>query len=303
MRPRRHQRRRQAKQHTGKKRKHERKPDHQRRRRSVHRHVLLIGKRQRQQRVSSHVGDRQAQQPARARQQHALRKQLAHNPASRRAQRRANRELRPPSHPAHQQQVGNVGAGHQQHHRGNPLQQLQVVLIPVLHVLDAAAARTQHHVRPWQHLLRARIGKGLQRRKLLLQQSARLRLQPWQRSSRLDAADNVGPLRVRFVKVRRAAHRVHRIHGQKIFRRVGVDAVAIKPFRRNPNQRGRLGIDVKRAPHNLGIARVILLPRVVAHHRGQRRALLVVRIHKQPPRRRRKTKHPKIVAGNKRRRH
>ena len=63
------------------------KADHQRRRRSADRHVLLIGKRKRQQRVGSQIRDGEAEQAADAREKNAFRQQLAHDAAALRAKR------------------------------------------------------------------------------------------------------------------------------------------------------------------------------------------------------------------------
>ena len=145
----------------------------------------------------------------------------------------------------------------------------------------------------------ALIGKCLERRKLLLQQRAGLGLEGRQGSSRLDAADDIRPLGVGIGEVRRADDRIHRIHGQEVLGRIGIDAVPVESLRRNPDDRGRLGIDVKRASHHARVAGIILLPRVIAHHSGNGRALLVVGIHKEPARRRRKTKDAEVVAGDK----
>ena len=48
----------------------------------------------------------------------------------------------------------------------------------------------------------------------------------------------------------------------------------------------------------LGSPAVILLPCVIAHHGGDRCALLVVGIHKQPARRRRKPEDAEVVSGD-----
>jgi len=79
---------------------------------------------------------------------------------------------------------------------------------------------------------------------------------------------------------------IHRIHGKEVFGRIGIDAVSVKSFWRNADNGGRLGIDVKRASHNVRIARVVLLPCVIAHHGGNWRALPIIGIRKEPARRR-----------------
>ena len=153
-----------------------------------------------------------------------------------------------------------------------------MVLVAVLHVLDASASGCKHHVGAGKNLLGALISKCLERRKLLLEQRAGLGLKGAQGGSRLDATDDVGPLRVGIVKVWRANDGVHRIHGKEVFRRIGIDAVAIETLWGYADDGGRLGIDVERASHHARIARIVLLPCVVAHHGSDGRALLVVAV-------------------------
>ena len=64
-------------------------------------------------------------------------------------------------------------------------------------------------MRSRQRLLVALGLKHLERRELLAEQTAGLGLQGGQRYTRLNAADNVGPLDFGIVQVRRANDRVH----------------------------------------------------------------------------------------------
>ena len=80
-----HQRRRKAKEDARNQRKRKGKADDQRRRRSSDRHVVLIRKGERQQRVRSEIGDGEAEQAAHTREKNAFRKKLAHNTAALRA--------------------------------------------------------------------------------------------------------------------------------------------------------------------------------------------------------------------------
>ena len=149
-----------------------------------------------------------------------------------------------------------------------------------------------------ENLLRTLIRKCLQRRKLLSEQCAGFGLEGRQGGSRLHAADDVGPLRVGIGEVRCADDFIHRIHGKEVFGRIGIDAVSVKSLWRNADNGGRLRIDVKRASNNVRIACVVLLPCVIAHHGGNRRALPIVGIRKEPARRRRKTKDAEVIAGD-----
>ena len=82
-----HQRRREAEEDASHKRKRKGEADDQRRRRSGDRHVVLIGKGERQQRVRSEIGDGEAEQAADTREKNAFRQQLAHDAAALRAER------------------------------------------------------------------------------------------------------------------------------------------------------------------------------------------------------------------------
>ena len=135
------------------------------RRRCIDRHVVLIRKGECQQRVRSEVGDGEAEQAAHTREKDAFRKKLAHNAAALRAKRRANGQFSFAAHAAHQQQVGDIGAGDEKNQRGDPLQQLQVVLVIALHVLNTAAAGSEHYMGAGKNLLGALICKCLERLK------------------------------------------------------------------------------------------------------------------------------------------
>ena len=80
-----HQRRRKPKEDARHERKHKGKADDQGRRRSMDRHILLVRKGERQQRVRSEIGNGEAEQAAHTREKNAFRKQLAHNTAALRA--------------------------------------------------------------------------------------------------------------------------------------------------------------------------------------------------------------------------
>ena len=127
--------------------------------------------------MRSEIGNSEGEQAAHSREKNAFGKKLAHNTATLRAECCADAKLRAAANPAHQQQVGDVGAGHEKNQRNDPLQQLQVVLVIGLHVLNTAAAGSEHYVRTGKNLLGALIGKCLERRKGLLEQRAGLGLE------------------------------------------------------------------------------------------------------------------------------
>ena len=214
---------------------------------------MLIRKSECQQRVRSEIGDSEAEQAAHSREKNAFGKKLPHNAATLRAQCCADAKLRAAAHAAHQQQIGDIRAGDEKNQCGDPLQQLQVVLVIFLHVLNTAASRSEHYVGAGKNLLGALIGKCLERCICLLEQRARLSLKCRQRSSRLNAADDVGPLSIRIIEVRCTDDCIHRIHRKEVLRRIGIDAITVKSLWRNTNDCGWLGIDVKRwLPTTLG---------------------------------------------------
>src|SRR5262249_2809968 len=118
LRPRRHHRWSKTKEDAGRERQHEGKTDDERRRRRIDRHVVLVGKGERQQRVRSEIRDGKAEQAAHTREKYTFRQQLAHDAAALRAERRANGQFSLAAHATHQQEVGNIGAGHEKDQRG-----------------------------------------------------------------------------------------------------------------------------------------------------------------------------------------
>jgi hypothetical protein len=173
------ERRGQAEENSRQQRNRKGKADDHRRRRGVDWHVVLVREGERQQRVRSEVGDYEPEQPAHARKKHAFGKQLADDAAALRTEGRADGELRAAAHAADEQKIGDVGAGDEKDECCDPLQKLQVVLVAVLHVLDAAAAGRQHNMRKGKDLLGALICKCLERRIFLFEQRTGLGLQRW----------------------------------------------------------------------------------------------------------------------------
>src|SRR5713101_2506401 len=117
----------------------------------------------------------------------------------------------------------------------------------VLHILDAAATRSEHDVRARECLLVAFCLKHFERRKLLSEEGAGFGLQRGQRHTRPDAADDVGPLDFGIVQIGRADDRVHRLKRQVIFGRLAGKTVAVKALRRDTHDGDGLGVDPKGA--------------------------------------------------------
>ena len=104
------------------------------------------------------IGNGQSCDAADQAQQHALGKDLANDPASRRTERHAHRDIRAPRGAARQQQVGNVGAGNEKDNRREDHQQAQARARLLLQSLDAAASRRQNDMLSWNQRRSAMIG-------------------------------------------------------------------------------------------------------------------------------------------------
>ena len=110
------------------------------------RHPLGVGESQRQQHARAPVRHHQPQRPAQNRNQDALRQQLANDAYARRSQGRPDADFGAPVHAAHEEKVGDIRAGHQQHQRRDPRKQLQVGFVRILQILNSSAARRKHNV-------------------------------------------------------------------------------------------------------------------------------------------------------------
>ena len=82
-------------------------------------------KRQRQDGARARKGHEEPRQAAQNSQQHAFRNDLADQPRARGAQRHPDGGLRPRRGAAGQQQIGDVGAGDQQHEAGDGHEQAE----------------------------------------------------------------------------------------------------------------------------------------------------------------------------------
>jgi len=153
----------------------------------MHGHVVLVGEGEHEQGTRRDERNHESKQAAEAGKDHTLGEHLTHDARALRTERRTDGELSAAAHAANQQKVGNVGAGDKQDERRDPGEQPQVVLIPVLHVLDTTAAGREHHMRSREKRLGALGGEHLEPGELLLQQRARLGLKQGERSARLDA--------------------------------------------------------------------------------------------------------------------
>ena len=111
-----HPRRSRAKQDAGDQRNAEGKRKHRQRRRGVNGQIALPCN-QVDQQARARVGNHQAGEPAEHRENHALRQRLADQPAARRAQRGTDRSLRLARRGSDQHEVGEIGAGDEQHKR------------------------------------------------------------------------------------------------------------------------------------------------------------------------------------------
>ena len=94
----------------------------------------------------SGIGNAKSGKSAHATQQHALGKDLADDAAPPRAEGHADGDFGAARGGARQHQVGDIGAGNEQHDRGKNHQHLQALARVLLQVLDAAAAGREDDV-------------------------------------------------------------------------------------------------------------------------------------------------------------
>ncbi len=91
----------------------------------------------------SRVGDRQADQATDAAEQDAFSNNLANDATAARAHRHAHSDVRAAGGATRKQQVGDVGAGNEQHDGGEDHEHLQPESGFLLQALDASAGRRQ----------------------------------------------------------------------------------------------------------------------------------------------------------------
>ena len=260
--------------------------------------VLLIGEGEREQYVRSGIGDGETEQAAEAGEKNAFGEQLADDAAALRTERRADGHLGAAAHAADEQQIGNVGAGDEKNESGDPLQQVEMILVVVLHVLDAGAAGREHDVRTAENLFARSVGERLERSELLPEQGAGFGLQCGRWKSRLDAADDVGPLNVSgSLKYGAPLTSPWTSWAGNSWAGAG-KAIAVEALGRDADDGDGLGVDPEGAADDGGVGGVILLPGVVAHDGGDGRALLVVAVGEEAAGGRREAEGAEVVAGD-----
>src|SRR5260370_12265642 len=154
-------------------------------------------------------------------------------------------------------------------------------------------------MRPGQECRVLRRSRAPLRGERLSQQRVHLLLQRPYRRPGLHTPDDVKPVSLRTVNVRRICKYGHRLNRQVVIRRRASQPVAIKSLRRNPYDGYRLGISPKRAAKYRGVSGELTLPGLVTHHRCCWCALRIIGIRKQTPRLRTKPKRPEIISRNK----
>ncbi len=134
-------RRRRAEDDAGDEGEAEGKGQHYRRRIRVDRQERRPGEREREQQPRGPDRDREPGNPAADREHHALDQRLRHQLPARRAHREPHGGLPAPRHRAGEQQVGDVGAGDEQHEAADAEQNLQAPAVLLFHHADAGAGR------------------------------------------------------------------------------------------------------------------------------------------------------------------
>ncbi len=148
------------------------------------------------------IGQRQASQSAEAGKQYAFRQHLTHQPATRRAQRHANRSLCFARRAPCQQQVGNVCTSDQQHQRGDGHQQIESLAGLLLQVLNARTPGCDHDVLARDDRRTAIAGIGILIRQPQSQAVGHLSLQSSYAHTRLHSTNHVEPIAVENVEKR-----------------------------------------------------------------------------------------------------
>ena len=204
-------------------------------------------------------GQAQPEHAADARQQDAFDQQLTHDPPAARAERHADRNLARPLCRPREQQVGDVGAGDQQHEADRAHQRPEDQRN--LRAGDAVVVENEIG-------LDVLVGVGKIVRELVfddLQLGARLRqrhtgFQPPHHLELADGALGIAQLR------RQRRHRNPEI---------GIER-ELHVRRHHPDHRGHQTVDLDTAADHLRIAAVAVLPNPVPEHHGRLRARAIV---------------------------
>ncbi len=157
-----------------------------------------VGRQQRRDSVERPLGDQQAGDAPHAGEQDRLGEQLREELAASRAEGEANAHLGAAARPAGEQQVGDVGAGDQQHDRGDAEEEGERRLRLAVDGTLAAEARLHHdllrleadHGRLAHPLLKRRLDVGDDR----MVHPVQRRLCLLQRYLRLESAEEIGPV-------------------------------------------------------------------------------------------------------------
>ena len=198
------------------------------------------------------------------REQDALDERLGHDLPSRRAHREPDRRLTAPRHRAREQQVGDVGAGDEQHEPAHAEENLQAAAVLLFHDADARAGR--HH---GDHLLRQRaddVGHPVRRvaglvLHPLVQDAGEPRAHAVGRRARTQPSDHAQPRGHRLAQDRRlAVDQRFLLERNPQVGRVGAERLAEESRRRDPGDGERVSLDEERGADDRRIAAVGALP-------------------------------------------
>ena len=183
-----------AEENAGEKRDEEGEPEHRQGGGGIDGHIAGLGEGEGEDGARSGIGNRQAGKPAEDAQEHALGKDLANNAAAARTQSHAHGHVGAPGGGAGQHQVGDVGAGDEQHDRREDHQHLQAVAHIALQLLDATAAGRDDHMHFGDDGRSTVCGKDRAREEPLTQCDGKFGLQRADVGSGADSAERIEPV-------------------------------------------------------------------------------------------------------------
>ena len=269
--------RRRPEEHAGGEGQREREGEHQRRGHRVDRQEGGAGKGQRQQQPGGADRDGQADDAAEHGQQHALEQRLRDDLPARGAERQPDRGLAATRDGAGQQQVGDVGAGDQQHQRAHAEQDAQAAAVLLAHDADAGAGR-DHRDRLLRQVL-DHAGHPVGRvagivLQPLPQDAGQPRAHAVRRRVRLQPADHAQPRRHRLAQQRRlAGDQRLLVQRDPQVRRIAAQRLAEEAGAGHADDGERVPLEDEGGADDLRIGAVGARPGVMAHdddRRGRR---------------------------------
>ena len=221
------------------------------------------------------IGDGESDDAAGDGEEDALDQRLRDDLPARRADRQPQRRLAAPRDRAREQQVGDVGAGDQQHQSAHAEQDAQAAAVLLPHDADAAARRHDRDHLPRQALDHVRHPVRRIARVVLhplAQDAGEPRADAVGRRAGREPADHAQPRGDRLAQERRVAvDQRLLVQRNPQIGRIAAQRLAEEPGRRHADDRERMPLDDERGADDRRIAAVGALPDVMAHHDDRRR--------------------------------